>query len=96
MGDAQLDERRLNRGAFVKGMIVLPALAALLRAPAAADASKASQESMHYQDGPNGDMHCSLCRFFIPNKDASANGSCQIVDGSISPNGYCMGYSAKS
>ena len=77
-------------------MVVLPALAALLGAPAAADASKASQESMHYQTTPNGDMHCSLCKFFTPGKDASSNGSCQIVDGSISPNGYCMAYSAKS
>ena len=86
----------LSRGAFVKGIVVLPALAALLQAPAAADASKASQSSMHYQNTPNGEMHCSGCRFFIPGKDASANGTCQIVDGSISPNGYCMAYSAKS
>lgn len=86
----------LNRGAFVKGIVILPALAALFRAPATADASKASQSSMHYQSTPSGDMHCSLCKFFIPGKDASSDGSCQIVDGSISPNGYCMAYSAKS
>jgi hypothetical protein len=92
-----MSEMRLpNREAFVKSIVVLPAFAALLRAPAIADASKASQASMHYQSTPNGDMHCAICRFFIAGKDAASAGSCQIVDGSISPNGYCMAYSAKS
>ena len=86
----------LTRRTFVKSAIVLPALAGLLAGAASADASKASQASMHYQDTPNGSMHCSLCKFFIPGKDAQSNGSCQVVDGSISPNGYCMAYSAKS
>ena len=85
----------LSRGAFVQGLIVLPALAGLLAAPAFADASKASPSSMHYQTTPNGDMRCSLCKFFIPAQDAKSDGSCQIVDGSISPNGYCIGFSAK-
>ena len=88
-------QQPLSRGAFVKSVVVLPAFAALLAAPAAADASKASQAAMHYQNTPNGDMHCSLCRFFIPAQDPKSNGSCQVVDGSISPNGYCMAYSAK-
>jgi len=85
----------LSRGAFVKSVVALPALSALLGAPAGADASKASQAAMHYQTTPNGDMHCSLCRFFIAAQDPKSNGSCQVVDGPISPNGYCMAYAAK-
>jgi High potential iron-sulfur protein len=85
----------LNRRTFVKGIVVLPALASLFVSSADADASKASQSSMHYQNTPNGNMHCSLCKFFIPAQDAKSDGSCQIVDGSISPNGYCIAYSAK-
>jgi hypothetical protein len=85
----------LKRRAFLEGAIVLPAFAALMTAVAAAD-QKASQASMHYQTSPNGSMQCSGCKFFIPGSDAKSNGSCQIVDGSISPNGYCIAYTAKS
>ncbi|MBV8344859.1 MAG: high-potential iron-sulfur protein [Candidatus Eremiobacteraeota bacterium] len=85
-----------TRRAFLEGAIVLPALAAAVTGVAAADASKAPQAQMHYQTSPNGNMHCAICKFFIPGKDASSNGTCQIVDGSISPNGYCMAYTPKS
>lgn len=86
----------VTRRTFVKGVVVLPAFAGLLTAAASADASKASQASMHYQTSPNGNMRCALCKFFIPGKDAQSNGTCQVVDGSISPNGYCIAYNAKA
>ncbi len=86
----------VTRRTFLEGAIVLPALAAALTGVAAADASKAPQAQMHYQSTPNGNMHCALCKFFVAGKDASSNGACQIVDGSISPNGYCMAYTPKS
>jgi hypothetical protein len=78
---------------FLGSFIVLPALAAATGV-ARADGSKASQGSMHYQTTPNGSARCATCKFFIPGTDASASGSCKIVDGSISPNGYCMAYTA--
>jgi len=86
----------LNRRRFLVSAIALPALAGLLTVSAIADGSKATQASMRYQSTPNGSMQCSGCRFFIAGKDPTSSGSCQVVDGSISPNGYCMGYSAKS
>ena len=86
----------LTRRRFLGSAIALPALAGLLTASAVADGSKASQASMHYQNSPNGSMQCSGCRFFIAGKDPTSSGSCQVVDGSISPNGYCTGYTAKS
>ena len=85
-----------TRKAFLGSVIVLPALAGLVVAPAHADGSKSSQASMHYQTTPNDGKQCSGCNFFIPGSSATANGSCKIVDGSISPNGYCIAYSAKS
>jgi high potential iron-sulfur protein len=87
--------QRLDRRTFLKGAILLPGLAGLLTAAAAADSSKASQASMHYQSTPNGSKQCSGCQFFIPAQDPKANGTCKIVDGSISPTGYCIGYTAK-
>lgn len=86
----------LTRQAFLGTAIVLPALAGLLTVTASADESKSSQASMHYQTTPNDGKQCSGCNFFIPGSTASANGACKIVDGSISPNGYCMAYNPKS
>jgi hypothetical protein len=84
----------MRRQTFLKGAIALPGLCALA-APALADGSKVSQASMHYQTAPNDGRQCSGCQFFIPGQDPKSNGSCRIVDGSISPNGYCIAYAAK-
>ena len=86
----------LTRRTFLAGAVILPGLAGLLSVPARADGSKASQASMHYQSSPSGSMQCSGCKFFIPGQDPKSNGSCQLVEGSISPNGYCMAYTSKS
>ena len=85
----------LSRRRFIGAAVILPALGGLLSGATSADASKASQASMHYQPTPNGTMHCSECKFFIPGQDAQSNGTCQIVDGSISPNGYCIAFTSK-
>lgn len=90
-----LISKSLSRRSFIGGIVVLPALAAAFAGRAAADSSKASQASMHYQTTPNGSMHCSECKFFVPGQDAQSNGSCQVVDGSISPNGYCIAFTSK-
>jgi High potential iron-sulfur protein len=74
----------------------MPALTGLLAGAALADSAKASQASMHYQTTPNGNSQCSGCKFFIPGQSADADGSCQIVDGVISPHGYCMAYNSQS
>lgn len=85
-----------SRRSFLGSAVMLPLLAAALASEARADASKASKESMRYQSSPNGNMQCSGCNFFIPGSDANADGTCKIVDGAISPHGYCMAYNAKS
>jgi High potential iron-sulfur protein len=86
--------QRIDRQSFLKGIVLLPGLAGLLTAVAAAD-SKSSQASMHYQTTPNDGKQCSGCQFFIPGQDPKGSGSCKLVDGSISPNGYCIAYTAK-
>lgn len=88
-------ESFFSRRSFIGTVVVLPAFARLLTSSAVADASKASQASMHYQASPNGDSQCSKCQFFIAGQDAQSDGTCRIVDGSISPHGYCMAFSAK-
>ena len=87
----------MKRQDALKSVIVLPALAASLAATAqVAKAAKSSQAQMKYQNKPKGSQKCSGCRFYVPGKTVTANGTCTIVDGSISPNGWCIAYAAKS
>lgn len=85
-----------TRKTFLGSLIVLPALASVTIRAASADTAKSSQASMHYQTTPNNGQQCSKCNFFIPGSNASDNGTCKIVDGSISPNGWCIAFNAKS
>ncbi|MGA8534471.1 MAG: high-potential iron-sulfur protein [Candidatus Tumulicola sp.] len=90
-------ETKLTRRDFVRRAIVLPALAGLLYSAQSAPAqAKGSQAQYKYQNKPNGSKKCSGCTFYIAGKTSTANGSCKIVTGSISPNGYCIAYSPKS
>jgi hypothetical protein len=84
-----------TRGAFVRGVILLPALAGLLTKAVLADDTKVTQSSVQYQAKPNGDKQCSKCSFFISGTTADATGTCKIVDGVISPSGYCSAFNAK-
>lgn len=43
-----------------------------------------------YQDHPNGQQHCTVCINFVPPS------SCRVVAGTISPNGWCQFFTAKS
>ena len=89
--------KNLSRATFVRGAVVLPALAGLLAGVSApARASKGSKAQFKYQETPHGSQKCANCSFFIAGKTATADGQCKLVDGSISPNAWCIAYSAKS
>jgi hypothetical protein len=51
---------------------------------------KMSKQTAQYQDSPKGDQKCQGCRFFV------AEASCQLVEGEISPNGWCRLYQPKA
>jgi hypothetical protein len=52
-------------------------------------AAKASQKSVKYQDTPKGDARCENCTLFEPPT------SCKTVEGTVSPDGWCMVYVKK-
>jgi hypothetical protein len=81
----------LTRGEALKHLIVLPALAGLVVAGSTVAQAADNKAQFKYQNKPgkNG-QKCSGCRFF------KAPASCQIVTGSISPNGWCIAWAAKS
>ena len=88
---------RPSRKSVLINLLTLPlaATAAAATVSAASAAAKSPQNAVQYQDKPKGDAKCSGCKFFIAGKDPKAKGKCQVVDGDISPEGWCVVYSAK-
>jgi hypothetical protein len=83
---AKVSRRNLLKQALLLGGA---ACTGALAAPDAR-AQKVSKEAMKYQDKPNGDQKCSNCMQFVP------PGSCNVVEGAISPNGYCIAWVKKA
>lgn len=52
--------------------------------PAATPATKVPQASAQYQSKPKGEQKCSNCLNFIPQSN-----TCKLVEGNISPEGWC-------
>jgi len=84
------DNLKLSRRLVLKSTVVLAggACAGALASRTMAQ-QKASKDAMKYQDKPNGQQQCSNCLQFI------APDSCKVVDGKISPNGYCIAWVKK-
>jgi High potential iron-sulfur protein len=64
-------------------------VAALVGASTPAQAAKTPQKAVKYQDTPKGEARCDNCALF------EAPSSCKTVDGTISPEGWCMVYAKK-
>ena len=56
--------------------------------PAAAQ-GKVAQNSVAYQDKPKGTQRCDGCSLFQPPT------ACKVVDGQVSPQGWCSLFTAK-
>lgn len=89
--------KQTSRKEALKQIVVLPALAGLALAGTSTIAqAKSSKAAMKYQNTPKGSAKCSGCSLFIPGKTTKANGTCKVVEGSISPNGWCVAYTPKA
>jgi len=80
----------LKNAAIVAGLAAAPWAAR----PAAAQA-KATKQAMQYQDYPKNGQQCSACLQFVPGAKPDANGTCKVVDGPISPKGWCIAFVKK-
>jgi hypothetical protein len=89
-------ETQITRRSFVSSVIVLPALAGALLAQTKPAQAKGTKAQFKYQTTPNNGHKCSGCALFIPGSSPKASGTCKLVDGSISPTGWCTAYAAKS
>lgn len=52
---------------------------------------KISKAQAQYQDQPKGDQQCSTCTHFI-----AESSTCKVVEGKVSPNGWCMLWAKKA
>lgn len=87
-----------RRSALRSGAALIAGVAAagaLLRSPEA-QASKAPKATMMYQDKPHGNQRCDNCIHFVPGKTPTADGTCAVVEGRISPHGWCVAYAPKA
>jgi hypothetical protein len=80
-----------RRGALVQ-LLVLPALAGMLAVGATAVARADARVDLKYQSTPKGDQKCSGCVLFAPGKTPKDDGTCKIIAGDISPNGWCTAF----
>lgn len=73
----------------------LPLLGRAATPPAKEDAGKVAKSALQYRDTPQGSSACASCVHFLPGESADAPGRCKIVAGEISPQGWCLAYTAK-
>lgn len=64
-------------------------MAATFVASPASATNKMSPKAMSYRPTPNGNQRCDNCANWQP------PGGCKLVDGAISPNGWCILYTPK-
>ena len=79
---------RISRRRILTVALGAASAAAIVSTPA--DAAKAPQKAVKYQDTPKGDQSCENCALF------EAPSSCKTVDGTVSPQGWCIVYAKKS
>ena len=82
VSDANAPRRRLLRGA-------LAVFASALTRSAISQAQtqqKMSKQEAEYQDSPKDIRMCATCTLFEPPK------SCKVVEGDVSPNGWCKAF----
>jgi High potential iron-sulfur protein len=84
----EVSRRNLLRSATIMAGGAAALAATIVATPAEAD--KMSQKGALYQEAPKNGQQCDGCALF------KAPASCTIVDGTISPTGWCRFFSKKS
>ena len=89
--------RKISRRTWLKGIAAAAAMPLILASTAAE--AKASKAAVHYRDYPNGMRMCHVCKFYIAAGGRRSGmmgrggmmeaGACQVVEGRISPMGWC-------
>lgn len=62
--------------------------------PLIARAAKIAKADVQYQDRPKNGKDCDDCMHFVRGAKGGPS-SCKVVEGPISPNGYCLAFTPK-
>lgn len=79
----------VSRRDLLRGAAITAGGAAIVAASTIPAQAKMTQKAAGYQEKPQGDASCANCALF------KAPSSCTLVDGTISPTGWCRFYSKK-
>jgi hypothetical protein len=85
-----ISRRSVLRGATVMAGGAATAIVAGSLAPASAQSGKMTQQAAAYQNGPKNGQKCLDCSFYIEPQ------ACKLVEGTISPVGWCKFYAKKA
>jgi len=84
MATHDLKRRALLRAALAAGcMLCQPQVGR-------AQSGKVSKAQAKYQDKPKGNQNCAKCLHFV-----AADNTCKVVEGKVSPQGWCQLWAAK-
>ena len=84
-----------RRGLAWGGQLLIGvAVASVVGKPQTAHAAKVDKRDFFYQDKPKEGKSCSACRLYSPTD--LGKGQCSVVEGDVSPNGWCMAYSPRA
>jgi hypothetical protein len=91
---------RLSRGDgrrdFLKGIgVKLVQVVPLAMLVNASHASKANKGDFFFQERPKNGKRCADCRLFMRDGQNTNLGTCTVVEGVISADGWCMAYTPK-
>ena len=60
-----------------------------------AHAAKANKKDFFFQEVPKDGKRCASCRLFVLEKEDVKLGTCTVLEGVISADGWCMAYTPK-
>jgi len=86
----------LSRRECIKRALVVLGTVGLARGAMAQAAPKVPQKDAQYQPTPKNGQKCDMCQYYVAGAQPNAPSTCQLVEGSISPNGWCALFAAKS
>lgn len=96
VNDIELNRRVLLKTGATSLALGAVAAAGLAGSRRALAQTQMSQATAMYQPTPHGQQVCANCIHFVPGQTPDAMGTCKVVEGAISPKGWCVAYAPKS
>ncbi len=79
---------------FAKTVLIGSSVSSLVTTHSVLASSKADKRDFYYQEKPKDGKNCASCKMFSTSADGI--GMCAIVDGVVSPNGWCLAFSPRT